>query len=143
MRENCAAWEVLYLLGVIGDTKVNMKVGKPNTPELMRKELRTLALFVELYCRGHHEERNPFILKGFDVDEVVGKQVEVCGECAKLLSHAWMKRKICPMDPKPACKNCPSHCYQTTYRTRMQEVMRYSGKQMVLRGRLDYLLKLL
>ncbi len=107
---------------------------KANTAELMRKELRTLAEFVEIYCKGHHEERKPFNLKGFETEALVGRRVELCAACAKLLAHAWMKRRGCPMDPKPACKDCPSHCYQTSYREQMREVMRYSGRRMVLRG---------
>jgi hypothetical protein len=47
------------------------------------------------------------------------------------------------MDPKPACKHCPSHCYHPDYRKRIREVMRYSGRNMVLGGRLDYLYHLL
>src|ERR1035437_2799996 len=113
------------------DAKVKAKVkvrGKANTPGLLRKELRTLAVFVEIYCKAKHSERKPFVLKGFEnLDGEVGHTVEVCGECAKLLAHALVKRSRCPMDPKPACKDCLSHCYQASYRTQMQKVMRFSG----------------
>jgi hypothetical protein len=47
------------------------------------------------------------------------------------------------MDPKPMCKHCPSHCYRPSYRARIREVMKFSGRKMVLSGRLDFLLHLL
>ena len=54
-----------------------------------------------------------------------------------------MKRSRCPLDPKPACKHCPVHCYHPTYRQNIREVMRYSGRRLVLSGRLDMLYHLL
>lgn len=117
--------------------------GKPNTPELRAKDLKTLALFVELFCRNHHADQTPFTLKGFDINALAGKEIRLCPDCAKLLAHALVKRTACPLDPKPMCKHCPTHCYAPHYRTRIQEVMRYSGKALLLRGRLDYLLHLL
>jgi len=47
------------------------------------------------------------------------------------------------MHPKPACKHCPSHCYHPTYRAKIRQVMKFSGKKMLLGGRLDYLIHLL
>jgi hypothetical protein len=47
------------------------------------------------------------------------------------------------MDPKPACKHCPQHCYAPRYRDEIREVMRYSGRKLVMSGRVDYLVHLL
>lgn len=108
---------------------------------LVRKDLKTLALFVELYCHNHHplDQRRELLLPNMDVPEIVGRPITLCRQCAKLLTHAWVKRAACPMDPKPMCKHCPNHCYAPEYRLKIQEVMRYSGRKMVLGGRLDYL----
>ena len=110
-----------------------------------RKDLRTLALFVDLYCKHQHAsaQRGRFALNTLDVTDITGSEIELCCECRKLLAHAMTKRSHCPLDPKPACKDCPVHCYAPHYRQQIQEVMRYSGRHMVLRGRVDYLLKLL
>ena len=56
--------------------------------------------------------------------------------------HAFVKRQTCPMSPKPSCKKCPQNCYASAYRARIREVMKVSGRRLVLRGRLDYLLHL-
>jgi len=113
--------------------------------ESTRKDLKTLALFISIYCRHRHadQEKLPFDLKGFDPAAIAGATPVLCSECRKLLAHAFIKRSHCPMHPKPACKHCPSHCYHPTYREQIREVMRFSGKKMVLGGRLDYLFHLL
>ena len=109
------------------------------------KDLRTLALFIDLYCRCKHTEapRAEVHLRTHDVRAVAGKTVILCPECTKLLTHAFVKRSHCPMHPKPMCKHCPNHCYHPTYRAQIREVMKFSGKKMMLGGRLDYLFHLL
>ena len=67
------------------------------------------------------------------------KAVYLCGDCAALVNYAMDKRRKCPLDPKPSCKHCPIHCYGKAYRTKMREVMAFSGKRLILRGRLDLL----
>ncbi|MEI8195580.1 MAG: nitrous oxide-stimulated promoter family protein [Phycisphaerae bacterium] len=114
----------------------------PQTPRLLRRDLRTLTVFIEIYCRAHHENRQPFELKGFNIKELAGHACLLCPDCSKLLAHALVKRTHCPQDPKPMCKHCPNHCYQTGYREKIRDVMRFSGKRLLLSGRLDYLLHL-
>ena len=109
------------------------------------KDLRTLALFINLYCRGNHADRprQEVHLRTHDVSALAGKTIVLCPECTKLLTHAFVKRSHCPMHPKPMCKHCPSHCYHPTYRAQIREVMKFSGRKMLLGGRLDYLFHLL
>ena len=114
------------------------------TDELTR-DLRTLALFIRVYCHGRHGDvpRAPTELKTHDVEAIAGRPVDLCGDCRRLLAHAFVKRAHCPMETKPQCKHCPVHCYHPTYRAQIREAMKYSGRKMVLSGRLDYLLHLL
>jgi len=93
------------------------------TPQKQEKDLRVLEAFIGEYCRGKHQSR-----KG-----------ELCSECAALLGYAEMKRKKCPLDPKPDCKHCPIHCYGKVQRAAIREVMGYSGRRLLLRGRFDLL----
>jgi hypothetical protein len=108
-------------------------------------DLKTLALFIDLYCRYKHPDlpRQQMQLRTHDVSLIAGKTIVLCPECTKLLAHAFVKRSHCPMYPKPMCKHCPSHCYHPTYRAQIREVMKFSGRKMLLSGRLDYLLHLL
>jgi hypothetical protein len=107
-------------------------------------DLRLLTKFVQIYCADHHaaEPRSPVALPTCDVTALAGREVCLCRPCSQLLMHALVKRSHCPMDPKPACKHCPQHCYAAPYRQQMRTVMAWSGRKLVLRGRLDYLLKL-
>jgi predicted amidophosphoribosyltransferase len=116
------------------------------TPPLeLLRDLKTLALFIDLYCRHKHAdaERTPVDSRTHDVTLIAGRTIVLCPECTKLLAHAFVKRTHCPMDPKPMCKHCPNHCYHPTYRQQIREVMKFSGRKMVLGGRLDYLFHLL
>ena len=111
----------------------------------LRHDLKTLALFIRVYCRCKHGDvaRRAVDLRTHDVAAIAGKTIVLCPECTKLLTHAFVKRNNCPMDPKPMCKHCPNHCYHPTYRAQIREVMKFSGRKMVLSGRLDFLLHLL
>lgn len=108
-------------------------------------DLRTLARFIRVYCRHKHEAapRASVRLKDFDLDDLGVGELPLCGGCAKLLAHAFVKRAHCPLNPKPACKHCQSHCFQPAYREQIRKVMTYSGRKLVLSGRLDLLFKLL
>lgn len=87
------------------------------------KDLKVLTTFISTYCRGRHGTR-----KG-----------ELCRDCAELMAYARLKRCTCPLDPKPSCKHCSIHCYAKPQRAKIREVMGYSGRRLLLRGRLDLL----
>ena len=111
----------------------------------LRRDLKTLARFIAVYCTHKHPDadKTPVQLKTHDVASIHGEPLPLCRDCTRLLAHSFVKRTNCPLDPKPACKHCPDHCYLPTYRQRIREVMKFSGRQLVLSGRLDYLYKLL
>jgi hypothetical protein len=114
-------------------------------PDALKKDLKTLVMFVDVYCRNQHgsAQREPVTLKSHDLSTLSRRPVVLCQDCRRLLTHALVKRTHCPMHPKPSCKHCPVHCYHPPYRKQMQEVMRFSGRHLLFRGRVDYLLHLL
>ncbi|HEY5512085.1 MAG TPA: nitrous oxide-stimulated promoter family protein [Geomonas sp.] len=87
------------------------------------QDLGVLGTFVGTYCRGKHATH-----KG-----------RLCPDCAELLAYAELKRRSCPLDPKPSCKHCHIHCYTKERRALIRDVMAYSGRRLLLRGRLDLL----
>jgi hypothetical protein len=111
----------------------------------MVHDLKTVARFIDVYCRFKHKNAQKSLvqLKTHDVSTIYGRELHLCRDCRKLLAHAFVKRSRCPFDPKPMCKKCPDHCYAPAYAARMREVMKFSGRKLVLSGRLDYLLHLL
>ena len=100
-----------------------------NTPPRDRKRLerdrKVLERFIEVYCRENH---------GTDGDGL-------CGDCGELLKYAKERLSRCPYNPKPKCKDCPTHCYKPEYRQKIREVMRFSGIHFVKRGRLDWMVR--
>lgn len=111
----------------------------------LRKDLAVLVRFIELFCADRHAaaDRGPLSKAARRLlDDVDSPRAGLCGDCARLLAHAVVKRRLCPMTPKPSCKKCPAHCYAPGYRARIREVMKHSGRRLVLMGRLDYLLHL-
>lgn len=109
------------------------------------RDLATLAKFIRIYCADHHDagQRSACDLKNHDIEAIHGQPLMLCPDCRKLLAHAFAKRVHCPMNPKPSCKHCPRHCYHPAYRDRIRQVMKHSGRKLVLRGRLDLLVHLL
>ena len=103
-------------------------------------DLKILARFIELFCRAKHDRNESSQVPVPEILQSSGKQrMSLCKECAGLLEHGMAKRALCPLNPKPSCKNCRIHCYGPEYRRKIREIMAYSGKRMILRGRLDYL----
>jgi hypothetical protein len=90
-----------------------------------QQEKQLLETFVSVYCHKKHATE-----KG-----------RLCADCRELLDYALEKLQKCPFDPKPKCKHCRVHCYQEPYRTKIKEVMKFSGIHFVKRGRIDWLIK--
>jgi len=97
----------------------------PTAASLKRKQRdqHIVEQFIHIYCQGKH--RTP---KG-----------TLCPDCGDLLSYSLDRLRLCPQNPKPACKHCEIHCYKPAQREKIREVMRYSGKRLLLHGRLDLL----
>ncbi|RJP80156.1 MAG: nitrous oxide-stimulated promoter family protein [Candidatus Zixiibacteriota bacterium] len=88
------------------------------------REAVILGKFIGVYCRNIHKTTG-----------------RICPECRQLQEYALRRLELCPYDPKPACRRCPTHCYAPDYRARIRRVMKHSGIHFVLRGRLDWLIK--
>ncbi len=103
------------------------------------EDVNVVVKFIEVFCKVNHQEKAKFPIqsKGKISECLKDIQIELCPECKKLLLHAAGKRIMCPYDPKPRCKKCPTHCYGRGYREKIREVMRFSGAHLLKRGRFD------
>ncbi len=105
-----------------------------------KSDIRTLMRFVEIYCREKHtNEKSPFTFTRIDVKSIRKKDLMLCPECTKLLRYGLTMRLKCPHDPKPMCKKCKTQCYKGEYRSKIREIMKFSGIYLVKHGRLDML----
>jgi Nitrous oxide-stimulated promoter len=103
-----------------------------------KKDIKVLVKFTEVYCGMKHGDRSVYALES-DLAGLFKHGVHLCPDCRALLDYALKKRSNCPLDPKPSCKHCHIHCYSREYRAKISEVMAFSGRRMIMRGRLDYL----
>ncbi len=104
------------------------------------KDLKILASFIHLYCQSHHaEEKTLFHPLPKELCSAFNKKAVICPDCMAILEHGIRKRALCPLEPKPSCKKCHIHCYKPEYRQKIREIMAFSGRKMLLKGRLDYL----
>jgi hypothetical protein len=104
--------------------------------KLEKKDIRLIGKFVEVYCAGKHGrmEKQPFPLP-----ENLGVR-RMCAECSQFMAYAVAQRIKCPLEAeKPSCKHCRIHCYAKPQLAKVKEIMEYSGKKLMLRGRLDYI----
>ena len=102
----------------------------------MKKDIRLIGKFVEVYCAGRHGA----IARGtFDLPAGLESR-NICPECASFLEYAVARRLKCPLEAeKPTCKRCRIHCYAPKQRETVREIMGYAGRRLIMRGRLDYL----
>ena len=117
------------------------KISCANCSDLTSKEikdLKILAWFTSVYCLDHHDQpREPLV--ALPPQLVSLERYQCCSECREFLTYAIERRLNCPLDERPVCKHCKVHCYRPDYREKVREVMRYSGKALIMRGRLDLL----
>lgn len=101
-----------------------------------QKDVKVIGRFIEIYCTGKHDSVQR---AAFQLPENLGS-FNLCSNCAEFAEYAITRRLKCPLEPhKPVCKHCKTHCYTTEQRKRMQEIMAYSGRKLIMKGRLDYL----
>lgn len=86
------------------------------TKRRIRRELKTVRVMIEIYCRGHHK---------------TGRNL--CPECAELWEYTQKRVEHCSFRlNKPTCFNCTVHCFKSEMRERIKTIMRYSGPRMPL-----------
>ncbi len=85
----------------------------------IERERRTVEAMVSLYCRGLHGSE---------------RRHDLCRDCFDLLAYAEQRLARCPFcEDKPACSECPIHCYRAASRAQIRAAMRYAGPRRPLR----------
>ena len=81
----------------------------------IEREKNTVKAMVTIYCERAHRTTG-----------------QLCPECDELLSYAFARLDKCPFTTKkPTCQKCNVHCYEASMRSRVTQVMRYSGPRMI------------
>lgn len=108
----------------------------------MNRDTQTLAEFIRIFCDNKHPSGHKSQWRPSDKEAMAKREFgfQICQECIELLDYAVVRRKLCPLDPKPSCRKCKIHCYSRDYRAKIREVMRFSGTHLVKHGRIDLIL---
>ncbi len=111
----------------------------------MKKDIAVLAEFISIFCGCNHNrrEKSGINARGLLSHYLKDNDIMICGECRRLLLQGASKRLSCPYDPKPRCKKCETHCYGNGYRGKIREVMRFSGKYLIKKGKFGLIFKYL
>lgn len=68
----------------------------------------------------------------------------LCEDCQSLVDYAHQRIDRCVFGhDKPACKDCPVHCYSKKMKVKVKEVMRLSGPMMIYKHPVMTLMHLL
>lgn len=109
----------------------------------LRRDLKTLALFTAIFCDKHHSgPKQPLETAELPASLAGWKRHRYCNDCRTLLRDAIDRRLRCPLDPKPACRDCPHHCYAKPQRVAMRRIMAFAGPRLIRRGRFDLVWRL-
>jgi hypothetical protein len=85
------------------------------------KEKRTVERMIHIYCRNKHATKE-----------------ELCEACTELNNYAHKRLTYCKFgEHKPACNQCPVHCYKPDMKEKIKEVMRFAGKRMIFHYPID------
>ncbi len=102
--------------------------------EKVDMDVKVLNLFIQVYCEKKHGSAEKFPWEPSEKLQDLGLLPPplLCKDCLGLIEYSVNRRRLCPLDPKPTCRNGEIHCYQSDYRDRIREVMRFSGKHFLV-----------
>lgn len=102
------------------------------------KDIGLIYQFIHIYCRENHKKQEKQLLKSKYIEK---SDLLFCEACEKLFKYAQAKRLACQYEPKPPCKKCTTPCYKGDYKSKMRDVMKFSGKYLIMRGKIGLLFK--
>lgn len=117
---------------------MNEKFVERAADEQVRRDLRILADFTAIWCKGNHShlERSAAATEAAELGVYGSKVPMLCEECTAHLAYAEKRRMYCPKDPKPFCAHCDTQCYKSDEQVWQRNMMRYAGPRSWYQGHL-------
>jgi len=86
------------------------------------KEKQVVSRMIDLYCEKIHGSKT------------------TCPNCEKLKEYASLRLDKCPYgEKKTSCRSCKTHCYRNPEKSKIKEIMRFSGPRMLIYHPLNFL----
>lgn len=101
------------------------------------RDIVTLGGMTEIYCADHHEhdKRIPFESEATKAGVYPARKIpSLCPECAAHLRYGEARRALCTRNPRPSCKTCANHCYESEEAAWQRTAMAYAGPRAMFRG---------
>jgi hypothetical protein len=81
------------------------------------RELKTIELMINMYCRDNHNQENA-----------------PCAKCQEIYIYSCEKIRNCKLgSKKTTCAKCSIHCFKPGSRDAIRRIMRYSGPKMIFK----------
>lgn len=82
---------------------------------------RVVTQMIKIYCTAKH-----------------GQDSNLCDSCKELLAYSIKRTESCKnKDQKVTCRKCTSQCYSKDMKSRIREVMRFSGPRFFVKRPID------
>lgn len=78
-----------------------------------QKEMESMRLILDIYEKGHPEERE-------EIEAIRKYSMERIQKCPKMATKTY-------------CSNCEIHCYRAEFREKVRKIMRYAGPRLLLK----------
>jgi hypothetical protein len=106
----------------------------PMKPEKFHHDAKTVAKFIEIYCKDKHDEakkeqRYPLPYHGVTFAPLTAT---LCEACQETLRYSLARLEACPHEEKPSCRTCPAPCYNPPQWKLLARIMRHSGMKLGL-----------
>ncbi len=81
----------------------------------INREKRVIETMIKLYCQKKEGNKH------------------LCKECEEVINYALKRLDNCKFgEEKPTCRLCPIHCYNPQMKSKIKEIMRYSGPRLII-----------
>ena len=89
----------------------------PSKPLRLRREEKTIEVMTAMYCQSH---------------SATDGASPLCAQCAQFLKYARKRIEYCRYGvQKPACSECPNHCYIPEQKEMVRKIMHYAGPRII------------
>lgn len=91
----------------------------------IEKEKQTIELMINIYCKKKHKHK--------DKDKL-------CDQCQELLEYAHKRLDFCKFgNEKSFCSKCQIHCYKKDMKSKVKDVMRFSGPRLMIYSPIQFI----